>query len=48
MDLRDKTIRRITNNKSREIVFGWSPDGKAITFVSMTDNDFEIYMMKVR
>jgi TolB protein len=41
-------VIQITNNDTRETVPAWSPDGKAIVFVSEQSGNYEIYTVRIK
>ena len=40
-------LRRLTRNSARETAPSWSPDGRAIAFVSDRDGNLELYTLAV-
>lgn len=40
-------LRQLTDNLADDLLPAWSPDGRAIAFVSMRDGNPEIYMMEL-
>ena len=40
-------LRRLTENHARETALCWSPDGRAIVFVSDRDGNPDLYTLSV-